>query len=303
MRHTLVVATTNKGKLKELRAMLEDLPVTVVCTEDVMRKPIEVIEDGKTFADNAIKKARTIAQATTCLTLADDSGLEVDVLNGAPGVRSARFAHERATDAENNAALVAALDAIAPAESESETERPKARFRCVLALIDPFADNEPHVVEGACEGSITRYPRGSFGFGYDPMFVVSDDPAGRTMAELPDAEKNRISHRARMAEAEARDREIARRARRADPENPRVAPTPRAPSAECLRAERRAPSVYAPSAERQAPSVYASSCARNSDDCIGFENIGKSYFSAFLCSSGDVAAAQSVSVMTSKPCS
>jgi XTP/dITP diphosphohydrolase len=193
MRHTLVVATTNRGKLSELRAMLEDLPVNVVSLEDVSKRAIEVVEDGATFEANALKKARAIASATTCLTLADDSGLEVDVLGGAPGVRSARYAHERATDAENNAALLAGLDAVAPAELD--TERPKARFRCVLALVDPFQGSDPHVVDGVCEGTITRAARGSGGFGYDPMFVV--DGEDRTMAELTDPEKNRISHRAK----------------------------------------------------------------------------------------------------------
>jgi XTP/dITP diphosphohydrolase len=192
--HTLVVATKNRGKLSELRAMLEDMPVRVVAIDEATKKPFEVIEDGQTFSDNALKKARAAAQITACLTLADDSGLEVDVLGGAPGVRSARFAHERATDAENNAALIAALDGVAPAEMESE--RPKARFRCVLVLVDPYGA-EPDVVEGVCEGSITRAPRGSGGFGYDPMFVVADDAEGRTMAELSDSEKNKISHRAK----------------------------------------------------------------------------------------------------------
>jgi XTP/dITP diphosphohydrolase len=197
MQHTLVVATTNKGKLEELRAMLESPDLCVLSLADVTKRIPEIVEDGKTFADNALKKAREVAKLTSCLTLADDSGLEVDILNGAPGVRSARFAHERATDAENNAALLAALEGVAPAETRGE--RPTARFRCVLALIDPFSDAEPHVVEGVCEGSITSAPRGSFGFGYDPMFVVHGLPDGRepTMAELTDAEKNQISHRAK----------------------------------------------------------------------------------------------------------
>lgn len=196
MRHTLVVATTNKGKLEELRAMLESPDLCVLSLADVTKRIPEIVEDGKTFTDNAVKKAREVAKLTSCLTLADDSGLEVDILNGAPGVRSARFAHERATDAENNAALIAALDGVAPPEMRGE--RPTARFRCVLALVDPFSEEGPHVVEGVCEGSITSAPRGSFGFGYDPMFVVHGI-AGRepTMAELTDAEKNLISHRAK----------------------------------------------------------------------------------------------------------
>jgi XTP/dITP diphosphohydrolase len=196
MRHTLVVATTNKGKLEELRAMLASLDLTVLSLSDVLKRVPEIVEDGATFTENAVKKATEVARLTSCLTLADDSGLEVDVLNGAPGVRSARFAHDRATDAENNAALLAALDGLAPADESGE--RAAARFRCVLALVDPFSEEPPYVVEGVCEGSITRAPRGSFGFGYDPMFVVKDLPDRElTMAELTDLEKNQLSHRAK----------------------------------------------------------------------------------------------------------
>jgi XTP/dITP diphosphohydrolase len=127
------------------------------------------------------------------LTLADDSGLEVDALGGAPGTRSARYAGPRATDAENNAALLAALGNLPDAVA---TKPLTARFRCVLTIIDPYADDtEPYVVEGRCEGTITRTPRGSGGFGYDPLFVV--DGVDKTMGELTDAEKNALSHRAR----------------------------------------------------------------------------------------------------------
>jgi XTP/dITP diphosphohydrolase len=131
------------------------------------------------------------------LTIADDSGLEVDALGGAPGVRSARFAGERATDAENNAALLAALDSLDtdPTGLRTGGSYP-ARFRCVLALVDPFVkDGEPIVVDGVCEGTITRTPRGSGGFGYDPLFLV--EGTDKTMAELGEDEKNRISHRGR----------------------------------------------------------------------------------------------------------
>lgn len=197
MKHSLVVATNNRGKLAELRHLLAGLNVEVLSLQDVSRKPIQVVEDGDTFEANAIKKAREVASATMMLTLADDSGLEVDALGGAPGVRSARFAGERATDAENNAALLAAieaLDASDPARSDM-----KARFRCVLALVDPFVrDGEPLVVEGTCEGKITRTPRGSGGFGYDPLFLV--EGTDRTMAELSEEEKNRISHRAQATQ-------------------------------------------------------------------------------------------------------
>ncbi len=190
---TLVVATGNRGKLEELRALLAGVPVDVRAVADAMREPPHVVEDGATFADNATKKAAAIAQATMMLTLADDSGLEVDALDGRPGVRSARFAHERATDAENNATLLAALEALG---EPPHADGFRARFRCVLALVDPFTNGgRPHLVEGRCEGMITRTPRGSGGFGYDPLFVV--DGTGKTMAELDREEKNRLSHRAR----------------------------------------------------------------------------------------------------------
>ena len=190
---TLVVATTNRGKLEELRTLLAGLPVEVRAVAEVLREPPHVVEDGVTFAENAVKKAKTVAHETMMLTLADDSGLEVDALDGRPGVRSARFAHPRATDAENNAALLAALDALG---EPPEAAGFHARFRCVLALIDPFTGGgEPRLVEGTCEGTITRTPRGSGGFGYDPLFVV--DKTDRTMAELDEGEKNRVSHRGR----------------------------------------------------------------------------------------------------------
>ena len=197
MTHALVVATQNRGKLDELRALLSGLGVQVLSTQDVTKREITVVEDGETFEANAKKKAQTVASATLMLTIADDSGLEVDALNGAPGVRSARFAGERATDAENNAALLAALDTLdADPGGPRTTEAFPARFRCVLALVDPFLkDGEPIVVEGTCEGKITRTPRGSGGFGYDPLFLV--DGTDKTMAELGEDEKNRISHRGR----------------------------------------------------------------------------------------------------------
>lgn len=197
MTHALVVATQNRGKLDELRALLSGLDVQVLSTQDVTKREIVVTEDGETFEANAKKKAQTVASATLMLTIADDSGLEVDALNGAPGVRSARFAGERATDAENNAALLAALDTLDADPGGPRTEESfKARFRCVLALVDPFVkDGEPIVVEGTCEGVITRTPRGSGGFGYDPLFLV--DGTDKTMAELGEDEKNRISHRGR----------------------------------------------------------------------------------------------------------
>ncbi len=195
----LVVATTNHGKLLELRALLAGLDVVIHSIDDVLKPRPNIVEDGATFRDNAILKARAIATATTMLTLADDSGLEVDLLDGRPGVRSARFAHERATDAENNAALLAALDALGD-PAHGSAGKTVARFRCALALVDPFLDDgAPLVVDGTCEGSITRTPRGSGGFGYDPLFVV--DGTEKTIAELSEDEKNRVSHRARAVVA------------------------------------------------------------------------------------------------------
>jgi XTP/dITP diphosphohydrolase len=185
-----VVATQNAGKLAELRALLAALPVTVLSSDEVLTRKVTVVEDGETFAENATKKAVAIARVTMMLTLADDSGLEVDALGGAPGVRSARYAHSRATDGENNAALLAALSSLADEEAVF-----RARFRCVLALVDPIVSFEPHLVEGVCEGRILISARGSGGFGYDPLFLVEGHD--KTMAELGDSEKNAISHRGR----------------------------------------------------------------------------------------------------------
>lgn len=198
MRHTLVVATGNRGKLEELRALLADLPLDVVAARDVVGKPFEVVEDGRTFAENALKKARAAAEATFMMTLADDSGLEVDALGGQPGVRSARYAHDRATDAENNAALLSTLGSLSdPMVGTAHAFR--ARFRCALALIDPYRDAAPVLVEGVCEGEIVATARGTGGFGYDPLFVVAG--TGRTLAELSTQEKNAASHRAKALES------------------------------------------------------------------------------------------------------
>ncbi len=199
MKHSLVVATNNRGKLDELRHLLRELDVEIHSLQDVSRKPISVVEDGETFEANAIKKAREVAALTMMLTIADDSGLEVEALGNEPGVRSARYAGERATDAENNAALLAALDGLNGDALGARTGDFKARFRCVLALVDPFVrDGEPYVTSGTCEGRITRTPRGAGGFGYDPLFLV--DGTDKTMAELTEEEKNTISHRARAVQ-------------------------------------------------------------------------------------------------------
>jgi XTP/dITP diphosphohydrolase len=189
----LLVATTNPGKIAELARLFAGLPgLAVIGPDDIGPLP-EVIEDGDTFEANAVKKARAIAQATGIMTLADDSGLEVDALDGAPGVFSARYAGEGASDVDNNARLLAALEGV-PDEART------ARFRCVLAVVDPErAHADLLLTQGTVEGSIGHAPRGSRGFGYDPLFVVLG--RNETMAELAPDEKDRLSHRAEAARA------------------------------------------------------------------------------------------------------
>jgi XTP/dITP diphosphohydrolase len=193
----LLVATTNKGKLAEFAEILGNgSGFRVRSAAEVLVPVPTVIEDGATFAANALKKARTIAREAMCLTLGDDSGLEVDALGGAPGVYSARFAGEGVTDAANRAELVRRLRAL----GGSETRFP-ARFRCALSVVDPLAPEGAGVIEaeGACEGSIVLDERGAGGFGYDALFV----PEGfdRTFAELASSEKHALSHRARALAA------------------------------------------------------------------------------------------------------
>jgi XTP/dITP diphosphohydrolase len=190
----LLLATSNRGKLVELRALFADLPVELIPLSTALPGRPQAVEDGETFLDNARIKARAASSAAMMVTIAEDAGLEVDVLGGRPGVRSARYAGEGATDAENNALLLKALE-------EVDDEHRAARFRCVMVLVDPWGEGDANeiVTEGACEGTIARQPHGGGGFGYDPLFVVSG--FGRTMAELGEDEKNRVSHRARAAAA------------------------------------------------------------------------------------------------------
>lgn len=189
---TVVLASSNEAKFTELSALLADLPIELVRFQDIVGQKHPLSEDGETFEANALQKATTVCRVTHMIALADDSGLEVDALAGRPGVRSARFAHERATDAENNAALLRALEDI-------DEDGRSARFRCVLLLVSPWEES-PRIAEGRCEGMIARTPRGSGGFGYDPLFVVADS-GGRAMAELSEEEKNAVSHRGRAARA------------------------------------------------------------------------------------------------------
>ncbi|WP_022852429.1 XTP/dITP diphosphatase [Thermodesulfatator atlanticus] len=180
---TLVLATRNSGKIKEIKALLADLPVEVKSVGDFPQAP-EVEETGKTFFENAFKKAKEVAEATGELCLADDSGIEVDALGGAPGVYSARFAGEDATDEANIAKLLKELEGIPP-------EKRSARFKCVMVVYHP--SGKWFKAEGVWEGQITEEPKGNLGFGYDPVFLVPE--LGKTAAELTLEEKNKLSHR------------------------------------------------------------------------------------------------------------
>ncbi|SHG80431.1 XTP/dITP diphosphohydrolase [Thermosyntropha lipolytica DSM 11003] len=178
------MATRNQKKKKELQEILSDLDVQVITLEEIEKEVPEIEEDGTTFEANAVKKASITAALTGYICLADDSGLVVDALDGKPGVYSARFAGEGATDEQNNRKLLQLLKGI-------PEERRTARFVCVIAICTP--EGETFTVRGECEGRIAFYPRGEKGFGYDPLFI----PCGYqvTFAELSGEEKSRISHR------------------------------------------------------------------------------------------------------------
>ena len=181
----VVLASRNRGKLREIVPLLAGLDFEL-CTVDEIAPDCELREDGDTFEANALAKARQAARATGLPAIADDSGLEVSALSGAPGVYSARYAGLPSDDARNNAKLLEALRGVPAA-------RRAARFRCVAVFVDAARGIEI-VRTGDCAGEILEAPRGDLGFGYDPLFLV---PAlGRTMAELPLDEKNRLSHRA-----------------------------------------------------------------------------------------------------------
>lgn len=180
---TLVVATGNAGKLKEIRRLLEGRGIEVLGLERFPDAP-EVVEDGDTFAANAIKKAETIAHFTGLPCLADDSGLVVAALQGRPGVHSARFSGDAATDQSNNRKLLEEMAAVAVGQRQ-------AAFCCVMALSLPGA--APRLFEGRVEGEILTQAQGESGFGYDPLFWLPDCRC--TMAELPLDVKNSISHR------------------------------------------------------------------------------------------------------------
>ena len=183
----LLLATTNRHKLDEYRAIFSNLPFTLLSLHDI-QLDMDVEETGTTFRENAELKARAYAHASGLLSLADDSGLEIDALDGAPGVYSARFAGPQATYDERFDILLAQL-------RDMPMEQRTARFRCVISLAEP--SGYLRSVDGAIEGVIADAPRGKNGFGYDPIFLV---PAlGKTTAELTPEQKNQISHRGRAA--------------------------------------------------------------------------------------------------------
>ena len=179
----LLVATGNPGKLKEIEQLLVGAEIEILSLQQLDNPP-EVVEDGATFADNAVKKATQMAVFSGLVTLADDSGLVVTALAGAPGVHSARYAGEPADDSANNAKLLAEM-------AQIPTSQRQAAFHCVMALAWP--DGRWRTFAGAIEGLLLQEERGNGGFGYDPLFLVPE--YGQTTAELPPAIKNRISHR------------------------------------------------------------------------------------------------------------
>jgi XTP/dITP diphosphohydrolase len=180
----LVVATANPGKLREFRSLLEGLPFELTSLAE-LRLP-SPDETGRSFLENALLKARHAADLSGSAAVADDSGLEVDALNGAPGIYSARYAGSGADDRANNAKLMQALEGV-------PRDKRQARYRCALVLIENAQDAAPLVAEADWEGLMLDAPRGAGGFGYDPYFWLPE--LGKSAAELPPAEKNRLSHR------------------------------------------------------------------------------------------------------------
>ena len=191
----IVLATRNKHKIEEIKTILGDLPLQVLTLDDFPHVP-SLKEEGTTFQENSLQKAQTVYEHTKIPTLADDSGLEVFYLIGKPGVVSARFAGEGATDEANNEKLLSQMLGVAP-------RRRRAQFRAVLTLLD---DGTVDTTEGICPGMLAESPRGTNGFGYDPLFLP--DGFSRTYAELTAAEKNTISHRAK---ALAKMKDVLRR--------------------------------------------------------------------------------------------
>lgn len=179
----MIVATRNRGKIREVREALKGLGLRIHALSDFPGVS-EIEENGKTFAENALKKARHYSKHFGKVTLADDSGLEVDSLKGLPGVYSARYAGEKASTQENNEKLLREMKGV-------PISKRGARFRCIIAVVSP--DGRELLADGSCKGRIGFREKGRRGFGYDPLFILPN--YGRTMAELSLEEKNRISHR------------------------------------------------------------------------------------------------------------
>jgi XTP/dITP diphosphohydrolase len=180
----LIIASKNKGKINEIKDILKELPFEIISMKDA-GYDFEIEENGNTFDENAMLKAKSLFKRTGGMVLADDSGLEVDFLNGAPGIYTARFAGDEACQEEKNARIIGLLSGIS---SPYRT----ARFVCSIAFV---SSERSFTVNGAAEGLIAEQPCGSAGFGYDPIFFMPEH--GKTMAQLPDSVKNKISHRAR----------------------------------------------------------------------------------------------------------
>lgn len=179
----LVIASRNKGKISEIKELLADLPIEVLSLLDYPLM-IEIEENGETFAENAQIKAQAVYNCTKCAVLADDSGLEIDALDGRPGVHSSRFAGENAADAEKCELILNMMKNV-------PDEKRTARFKSVICIID--MNGSISLTEGVCNGIITHEPIGDNGFGYDPIFYIPN--LNRTMAQLTSSEKNAVSHR------------------------------------------------------------------------------------------------------------
>jgi XTP/dITP diphosphohydrolase len=181
----IIIATRNQGKLREIKDLLEGLGFNVTSLKDYPDTP-NIIEDGKTFTQNAIKKAASMALYTKKLVLGEDSGIEIKALNNRPGIYSARYSGEMATDKKNNAKLLKELKGVPPAKRQ-------ARYRCCMALVDKTGMIK--VFSGSCSGVIAAQERGTNGFGYDPLFIIPRYK--KTFGELDPAIKAKISHRAK----------------------------------------------------------------------------------------------------------
>lgn len=181
----LVLSSSNPHKIGELRSILKGLPIEVVSKKEAGFGDLEVVEDGDTLEANAMKKAKAMAELTSDIVLADDTGLFVDALNGEPGVYSARYAGEDCSYQDNNKKLLSALEGI-------PIEKRTAHFETVIAIV--WEDGRAQTVSGICEGCIGFESKGDNGFGYDPLFIVKGTE--RTFAQMKDEEKNQISHRA-----------------------------------------------------------------------------------------------------------